>query len=1577
MATENTYLDVLLQRFEELADNVAYRFLQTGDVDGPVDVLTYRELGLRTRAIAGWLQEHGLEGERALLVYPPGLDFIEGFLGCVSAGVVAVPVPLPHATDFDRAMRRLAQVIEDADVSVVLTTNAVEDILQSAGGALGDIELRARTVATDTIPNSYSSQHRIPQLSAESIAFLQYTSGSTSAPKGVVVTHGNLLHNQSAISLAMGHTANGSDTVAVSWLPMYHDMGLIGPVLGTLYSGGTAILFSPLHFIQRPERWVKAISHFKATNSGGPNFAYEITARRVTQDVVESLDLSHWRLAFCGAEPVRASTVRRFADTFAPARFHRTAFQPVYGLAEATLIVCAVPLGQEPTLLALAPPDGGGAGKEVVGVGVPVSGTTVVIVDPETSRECPVGAEGEIWVASGSVSPGYLNGVAANQDVFQATLADGRSGYLRTGDLGFAADGQLFVTGRLKDVLIVDGRNLHPQDLELTAESAHDNVRPGGVAAFAVDDDETEGIVVLAEVRAEDDETLESTAAAVRRKISAEHGVRLRAVVLISARSIFKTSSGKIQRQACRGAYLDGALPNVVAVDGNPVPTAKSVDVDRQVQEQTIVAAPGADASDMQSLLQRVVAEACGIAAEDVMADRPLVELGLGSRQLVELIGVVSDQLGRPLDPSLIFEHPTVRSLADALEGESREAVAPTTGPTDDQPIAVLSMACRFPGGANTPEKLWQILHDGRDVISDVPADRWDVDGMSDAGFQGGFLPDVKSFDASFFGISPREAEAMDPHQRLLMQLSWEAMERAGIVPKHLEGTKTGVFIGMYGGQYLAGIDLRQLDGYVATGTATSVASGRISYTFGLRGPAITVDTACSSALVSLHLAAQSLRRGECDAALVGSATLLLTPSAHVEFSQLGVLSPTGRCAPFAADADGAVWSEGGGMVILKRLDDAVRDGDPVLAVIRGSAVNQDGRSQGLSAPNGLAQDEVISAALHDAGLAAQDVDYIEAHGTATAVGDRIEARSLARVFSDASRGNPLRIGAIKSNIGHTQASAGIAGLIKTILALQHNVLPISLYAGEPSADWNQTGLELVATAEPWDRRPDRVRTAGVSSFGISGTNAHVVLQEPPAAAIPMAMTNQRVSQHLPFLLSARSQHSLRSMSAKLRDFVAADPDLALADIATTLAVYRTHFEDRAVIVAQDRDELLAGLDSLASSTAADHVSIASEVKTHTGKVAFVFPGQGSQWLGMARDIYQMSETFRREFDRCDLAFYEHLGWSVTNRLIRMDDADDLARDEVVQPLLFSVMVSLAAVWQRQGIHPDAVVGHSQGEIAAAYISGVLQLSDAAGIVARRSSVLSLTPSNGRMLLIAAPIEDVVTAVNNLDNDDVSIAAVNSARAVVLSGAAEALETLAAQFEHGGAFTRLLPVRYASHSHYMDPIEDVLNHDLAHIQPQDVDSTITWYSTVTGDPIRGTTATAGYWFRNIRETVQFGITVERMIADGYRYFLEISPHPLLTTDLESIGDGATITPSVFHSLRRDVDGPRCMVASLAGMHLAGIPVDWNHALPAAKRIDLPTYAFEGKRFWLEARGGSSSVRGHGLGAADHPLVSVV
>ncbi|NJP49691.1 SDR family NAD(P)-dependent oxidoreductase [Streptomyces sp. SBST2-5] len=999
----------------------------------------------------------------------------------------------------------------------------------------------------------------------------------------------------------------------------------------------------------------------------------------------------------------------------------------------------------------------------------------------------------------------------------------------------------------------------------------------------------------------------------------------------------------------------------------------------------------------MRAWLVSAVAEATGLDPRSVAPDRPLAEFGLGSRQLVALSGELAARTGRTPDASVVFEHPTIDALARALLDAGRspapEAFATVTeaagpertghGRTGDD-IAIVSMACRLPGGADDPEALWRLLAEGRDAVTEVPAGRWDTRGLYDPdpestgtaySLRGGFLTGIDRFDAAFFGISPREADAMDPQQRLLLRTAWETVERAGIAPGSLRGSSTGVYIGLYDSGYLASAGLDRLDGHVGTGSASSVASGRIAYTLGLEGPAVTVDTACSSSLVALHLAARALAGGECDLALAGGATLMVTPRGHVEFSRLRGLSPSGRCSPFSADADGVVWAEGCGLVLLKRLADARRDGDRVLAVIKGSAINQDGRSQGLSAPSGPAQERVLRAALDAAGLTPDDIDYVEAHGTGTPLGDPIEGRALARVLGAGRPAErPLHIGSLKSNLGHTQAAAGIAGVIKTVLALRHETLPASLHAGTPTEhiDWDTSGLRVLTEPRPWPRTEDRPRRAGVSAFGISGTNAHVVLEEAPRDTEQEPAPVPGPAGRLLFPLSARTPAALRGQAERLEHALAARPGLPLNAVAATLAHHRTHFEHRAVIPAGDHDTLRAALRLLAAGETDPDRIAGPHLALPQGKVAFVFPGQGSQWAGMARDLLESDPVFADELDRCDAALRPFTSWSALAVLRGDAGAPSPDRVDVVQPVLFAVMVSLAAVWRARGIRPDAVIGHSQGEVAAACVAGALSLNDAAAVVALRSQALTALSGTGTMAVVALPHTETEARLAALGGDRVSVAAVNSGRSTVVAGETRAVEELLAALGREQVFARRLDVDYASHSPAVEAVRTEIVEELDGVVA--TPAPIAWYSTVTGAPVTGE-LDAGYWYTNLREPVRFGPAAERMIADGYRCFVELSPHPALLTALRTVAeDTGTEDLVAVGSLRRDEDALACLDRATAELHVHGRTVDWRRLVPGTAPADLPTYAWDEQRHWSEA---AVAAAAPGLfDRATHPLLGV-
>ena len=868
------------------------------------------------------------------------------------------------------------------------------------------------------------------------------------------------------------------------------------------------------------------------------------------------------------------------------------------------------------------------------------------------------------------------------------------------------------------------------------------------------------------------------------------------------------------------------------------------------------------------------------------------------------------------------------------------------------EPVAILGMACRYPGGVTSPADLWRVVSDGVCTVSKLPEDRgWDLDalgaenvkqsGSSSTKF-GHFVEDGAHFDAEFFGISEREAKSMHPAHRLAMTVAWEAVERAGVDPRELRGRDVGVFLGAAGPEYGmrwhdAPPDVR---GRLMTGTTASVMSGRLSYFFGFTGPALTVDTACSASSVAIHLACQSLRAGESVLALAGGVTFHSQPGIFTEFTKQRGLAPDGTCKTFAEAADGTAWGEGAGMVLLARLSDAVERGYPVVAVIRGSAVNSDGASETLTAPNGAAQERVIRRALGQARLAADDIDVVEAHGTGTKLGDPIEAKALMAVYGDRDPASPLWLGSVKSNIGHTIAAAGVAGLIKIVMAMRAGVLPKTLHVGEPTrrVDWSAGTVDVLREHRPW---PDlgRPRRAAVSAFGISGTNSHLILEE----ATPLATVPDHEGEPVPWLLSARTPDALREQAARLSAVLTEHPELSLRDIGFSLATGRAHFDYRAAVVGTAAEDFPRGLEAIAQET--DFTGAQG-----TG-VALVFPGQGSQWPGMATGLADASDVFAAHLRQCAEALAPHCDWSLMDVLRQEEGVPSLDRVDVVQPALFAVMVALARLWQSFGVRVDAVVGHSQGEITAACVAGALSLEEAAQVIAARSKVLTSLDDTHGMAAVGLSVADAEAVLEKRIWLDVAV--VNGPKATVVSGPVGELADLVAELDGMGIPARLLPVRYAGHTAQVESIRPALLRALPELSPSSV--TVPFYSTVTGSVVEGECLNAEYWYRNLRDTVRFDDAVRALLDDGHRVFVEASPHPALVRQIADIARAGGVEDCIaIGSLHKDDSGYEGYLRSLCQAHVAGVDVDWN-AVFAGKgnRVELPTYPFQHKRLWLD------------------------
>lgn len=904
-----------------------------------------------------------------------------------------------------------------------------------------------------------------------------------------------------------------------------------------------------------------------------------------------------------------------------------------------------------------------------------------------------------------------------------------------------------------------------------------------------------------------------------------------------------------------------------------------------------------------------------------------------------------------------------------------------------NDPIAILGMGCRFPGGVNSPDDLWQLLAEERNVNSGFPADRgWDIEALlgpdPDAPGAtyvraGSFVDNVGDFDAAFFGISPREAQAMDPQQRLLLEVTWEALERAMIDPTSLHGSDTGVFVGVGAQEYGPRIynEMDGFAGYLATGTANCVASGRVAYTLGLQGQAVTVDTGCSSSLVAVHLAVRSLRSGECDLAVAGGATVVCSPSVYIGLGRQGALSADGRSKPFAEAADGFGVGEGAGVLVLARLSHARSLGYPVLALIRSSALGQDGASNVLSAPSGPAQQRVIRQALLDADLTAADVDVVEAHGTGTRIGDPIEADALRATYGQAhSAARPLLIGSVKSNIGHAQWAAGIAGVIKTVQAIRKGMVPATLHLNSPTpqVDWSSGTIEVVGSVCPWPDQTGRPRRAGVSSFGISGTNAHVILEQAPAEFATAKSTSNRPPV-MPWVLSARSPSALAEQAVRLGRFVQQRSELDPLDVAYSLVSTRALFDHRAVVVGE-RDELLSGLAAISSGAAAPNVTVGKAAAT--GKTVFVFPGQGSQWTGMAVELLDTAPAFADQMRRCDAAFTEFVDWSLLEAVRGGVGSPNLDRVDVVQPVLFAVMVSLAAQWRALGVQPDAVLGHSQGEITAAYVAGALSLRDAAKVVCLRSRAISAIAGTGGMVSIPWPLQKVCALIEPW-SQLISIAAQNGPCSTVVTGNAAALDELMAQCEHDDVPATRIPVDYASHSADVEALRETMGESLSGLLPRSGD--IEFISAVTGAGLDTSCLDGDYWFANLRQPVLFEQAVRWSYEHGYRTFVECSPHPVLNAGIQESLEDCGADQSVIGTLRRNEGGMRRFLLSAAEANVRGKSPDWASMFDdtGARRVDLPTYAFQRKRYWMDAGPGFVDANSLGVASAEHPLLGAM
>ncbi len=1572
IAAVSTVVDLLIDRGRGSCAEKGYTFFQGDGVEDKW--LRYGDLDRAAVNISKQLRTNPLNLDddllpRAVILCPPGEAYLRALFGTLYSGMTVVTAYPPRPR---RADERLDHIVSDSGATVALVDQSIferRDQILKTSPQLGRLKwfnvddlANAPTVdqarGSNTLAGN-TANWTPPNLSPDSLAVLQYTSGSTSDPKGVCLSHGNLLANLQMIYEAF-EIERYRDHWSVTWLPPYHDMGLIGGLLQVLYAGRCTHVMPPASFIQKPVRWLQAISKYKASVSGGPNFAFDTCVDRIRDADLEGLDLSHWTLAFTGAEPVRENSLQRFADRFSSIGFQSSAFFPCYGLAEATLLVTGGPRGEHRT--DSTAPSGVVATGEVVSCGAPAGDQVVVCADPETLRELPDGEVGEVCVSGAHVSQGYWQR-ADSEETFAVEIQGRRERFLRTGDLGYLRDGQLYVTGRLKELIIVRGRNLQPSDVEASFADVHPKLVPNASVAFEIEVEDASQLVIVQEIERCSQKEREQIITAIRERVVEAFDVQPYRVVLIAKRALPKTSSGKVKRLATRDLYLAKTFDGVASRG----PAEK--------EEDALTFGPALDAprkvaaADVSAWLVERIAKHLGLSTDEIDVTRPFTGYGIDSVSAVQMVAELESHLGRPIPATLMYEAPTITAVAQMLSAEAsdqqidhgeRQPEVVGASNADAQrrsgAIAIVGAACRLPR-CESLDDFWQLLVQGRNVIADPPAARREaINGQSNIQ-RAGWMEDVSTFDAALFSISPREAKQMDPQHRLLLETCWRSLEDATLDPNSVGGRNMGVFVGIANRDYerlILASGARHTT-YSMTGNAASMAAHRLSYHFDLRGPSLSIDTACSSSLVALHQAVRAIQSGDCESAVVAGVNLILSPEVSETLTDGEMLSPDGLCKTFDASANGYGRGEGCIAVVLKPLEAARRDGDLIRAVIEGTAINQDGLTNGITAPSGDAQQQLYRNALADAALEPSAVSRIEAHGTGTILGDPIEFRSLNQVYGRrGQQANDCFLGAVKANLGHLESAAGLASLLKVVLELEHGevVSQPNLAVLNPHIDLDESRLSISTTNARWD--DSTRRRAAVSSFGFGGTNAHVIVGqgERPKRAPKASPTGT-----LPSLITLSSGHveGLADLARQHGDVLRQSAG-ELDVIAQATQYQRSSLRHRVAVVGSSKETVAERLTQFAEGKASEHVCAATALSDRAVSIAMLFTGQGGQHVGMGQMLYRHLPTFRKWIDCCDELLRDEFDHSITDLIASSPETNgavaELLNGPAAQTSLFSLQLALAKTFEQFGAGATTVLGHSMGEFAAAAISGVMTWEDALRLTAVRARHVSLLSQAGAMTVVFDSAESVQHRINEL-GQDLSIAAIDAPEHIVVSGASSGIAMLQDTLAAAGTTTRPLRINQAFHSSLMDPVLEPIKGVIESAKLSLPEKT--YISSLTGQQVTSEVCSPNYWTRHSREPVQYVRALESLAKSKCDVAIEIGPHPTLCT----LGQlNSNIPIDYLQTLVRGQDDLRCVLTAVGELFCRGVELDWDEVNGSRDRSEpsnfrLPGYPFQPRSYWLD------------------------